>query len=315
MLVTLLTAIVAGPVLMLLVLQSDRAPGRQGARARCCPWPACERAPALIAFLERAAGDAARPRRRTTRTMIRSGDLDVVLEVDAAFADDVAQGTAGHGARSPTIARAIGRARRSTEAEALLRAFNREWGRSRGCCCAASRPTSPIRSTSSRVDLATPQQSGALVLFLIAFYGLFASVMGGMAVALDTTAGERERPSLEPLLMTPARRCELATGKWLRGLVLNAAGRGPDAVGVLPDAALRAAAGGRHSVPVRAGRTRPLRRRADPADPADAGDPALRRLPRPHVQGGAVQSVRCCCSPCRCCRSCRCSCRRRSRHG
>ena len=52
-------------------------------------------------------------------------------------------------------------------------------------------------------DLATPQSSGALVLFLVAFYGLFAAVMGGMAVALDTTAGERERQSLEPLLMTP----------------------------------------------------------------------------------------------------------------
>jgi sodium transport system permease protein len=65
------------------------------------------------------------------------------------------------------------------------------------------------------IDLATPQQSGALVLFLVAYYGLFASVMGAMAVALDTTAGERERQSLEPLLMTPARPGEIVAGKWL----------------------------------------------------------------------------------------------------
>jgi sodium transport system permease protein len=71
-------------------------------------------------------------------------------------------------------------------------------------------------------DLATPQSSGALVLFLIAFYGLFASVMGGMAAALDTTAGERERMSLEPLLNTPVGPLELATGKWLAVSLLNA---------------------------------------------------------------------------------------------
>jgi sodium transport system permease protein len=35
--------------------------------------------------------------------------------------------------------------------------------------------------------------------------------MGGMAAALDTTAGERERASLEPLLTTPVAPLELAT--------------------------------------------------------------------------------------------------------
>jgi len=49
-----------------------------------------------------------------------------------------------------------------------------------------------------------------------------ASVMGGLAVALDTTAGERERLSLEPLLMTPARPLELVVGKWLAVVLFNA---------------------------------------------------------------------------------------------
>jgi sodium transport system permease protein len=60
------------------------------------------------------------------------------------------------------------------------------------------------------------------VLFLVAYYGLFASVMGGMAVALDATAGERERQSLEPLLMTPARPAEIVAGKWLAVCAFNA---------------------------------------------------------------------------------------------
>jgi sodium transport system permease protein len=46
--------------------------------------------------------------------------------------------------------------------------------------------------------------------------------MGGLAVALDATAGERERQSLEPLLMTPARPLELVVGKWLAVSLFNA---------------------------------------------------------------------------------------------
>jgi sodium transport system permease protein len=53
------------------------------------------------------------------------------------------------------------------------------------------------------------------VLFLVAYYGLFAAVMGGMPLALDATAGERERQSLEPLLATPAAAQEIVVGKWL----------------------------------------------------------------------------------------------------
>jgi sodium transport system permease protein len=104
-------------------------------------------------------------------------------------------------------------------------------------------------------------------LFLIAFYGLFAAVIGGMAAALDTTAGERERASLEPLLTTPVAPLELATGKWLAVVALNATAVVSTLTGFYPRAALRAAACRRHSVPVRARRARPLRRRPDSIDP------------------------------------------------
>ena len=103
------------------------------------------------------------------------------------------------------------------EAEvAAARATTGEWGAAAAAAARHRARGRRIRSTSRRVDLATPQQSGALVLFLVAFYGLFAAMMGGMACALDATAGERERASLEPLLTTPASPLELATGKWLR---------------------------------------------------------------------------------------------------
>jgi sodium transport system permease protein len=102
-----------------------------------------------------------------------------------------------------------------------MRSYNRLWGQQRlilrGVAATVGNPLNV-----ENVDLATPQQSGALVLFLVAYYGLFASVMGGMAIALDTTAGERERQSLEPLLTTPARPLDITIGKWLAICAFNA---------------------------------------------------------------------------------------------
>jgi sodium transport system permease protein len=42
-----------------------------------------------------------------------------------------------------------------------------------------------------------------------------AALIGGMNIAIDTTAGERERGSLEPLLNNPLSRSALVLGKWL----------------------------------------------------------------------------------------------------
>jgi sodium transport system permease protein len=178
-----------------------------------------EHAPALVAFLERQQVTLT-PAPADFEDKIRSGDLDIALEIDAEFAADVAKG-------KPATVRLVfdrsrDRARASiAEVEALLRAYNREWGRARLLLRGIAGEVANPLNVESR-DLATPQSSGALVLFLIAFYGLFAAVMGGMAAALDTTAGERERASLEPLLTTPVAPLELATGKWLAVVALNA---------------------------------------------------------------------------------------------
>jgi len=218
MLVTLVTAIAAGPVLMLLVLnlvarQADKV------RELSLPVVGAEHAPALVAFLERQQVTLV-PAPANFEERIRTGDLDVVLEIDPGFAADVANG------KPATVRLAYDRSRDRArasiaEVEALLRAFNREWGRGRLLLRGVAAEVANPLNVEPR-DLATPQSSGALVLFLIAFYGLFAAVMGGMAAALDTTAGERERASLEPLLTTPVAPLELATGKWLAVVVLNA---------------------------------------------------------------------------------------------
>jgi len=218
LLVTFVTAIVAGPLMLMLVLnlvahQADRT------RELTLPVIGREHAPALMAFLERQQVKlpTAPP---AYEARIRDGDLDVVLEVDPSFAADVAQGKAG--TVHLVYDRSRDRARPSIDqAEALLRAFGREWGRGRLLLRGVAAEVGMPLTIEAR-DLATPQSQGSLVLFMVAFYGLFASVVGGMAAALDATAGERERGSLEPLLTTPAQPLELATGKWLSVCALDA---------------------------------------------------------------------------------------------
>ena len=216
--VTLLSAILAGPIFLLLIFNLIAS---QAERARDLKLPVvgAEYAPAVVAYLERqqVAVPQAPP---DYDAQIRRGDLDVVLVIDERFAVDVAQGKPG--VVRLVFDRSRDRARASIDqAETLLRGYNRLWGEQRMILRGVtSSVANPLRIETS--DLATPQQSGALVLFLVAYYGLFASVMGGMAVALDTTAGERERQSLEPLLMTPARPAEIVTGKWLAVCAFNA---------------------------------------------------------------------------------------------
>jgi sodium transport system permease protein len=49
---------------------------------------------------------------------------------------------------------------------------------------------------------------------MLPFFVLMAVLYGALNAALDTTAGERERGSLEPLVMTPAHSLALVAGKW-----------------------------------------------------------------------------------------------------
>jgi sodium transport system permease protein len=63
-------------------------------------------------------------------------------------------------------------------------------------------------------DLANPQTRAAQLTGMLPFFVLMAVLYGALNAALDTTAGERERGSLEPLLMNPASRAALVIGKW-----------------------------------------------------------------------------------------------------
>jgi sodium transport system permease protein len=63
------------------------------------------------------------------------------------------------------------------------------------------------------VDVSTPSGRSGVLLGMLSYFFIFALLMGGMYLAIDATAGERERGSLEPLLSLPVARDQLIYGK------------------------------------------------------------------------------------------------------
>ena len=75
-------------------------------------------------------------------------------------------------------------------------------------------------------DLASAQARATRITSIIPMFIIMAVLYGALTAALDSTAGERERGSLEPLLMNPVQHLALVLGKWgavaLLGLLVAA---------------------------------------------------------------------------------------------
>ena len=79
-----------------------------------------------------------------------------------------------------------------------------------------SRGVSPAGVTPLKleeIEISTAQQRAAQVLSFIPMFIILAAFVGGMSIATDSTAGERERGSLEALLVNPAPRMAIVAGK------------------------------------------------------------------------------------------------------
>ncbi len=69
------------------------------------------------------------------------------------------------------------------------------------------------------LDHASKQARSAVALAFVPLFLVLAAFFGGLQLAVDTTAGEKERRSLEPLLLTPTQPSALAAGKWTAACV------------------------------------------------------------------------------------------------
>jgi sodium transport system permease protein len=71
-------------------------------------------------------------------------------------------------------------------------------------------------------DVSTAAARGAMLVGMLPFFLLMTVFMGGMYLAIDATSGEKERQSLEPLLINPLPRWQIMLGKVFAAALFSA---------------------------------------------------------------------------------------------
>jgi sodium transport system permease protein len=169
-----------------------------------------QHAPTLVNFMQRQDMTLKEPK-PDFRELIKQGKHDPVLVVPEGFNEKLLTGDAKielvyDDTRQDSGSMSI-RVLRNT-----VRAFNSEVSTqrliSRGVSPSLLRPVDIVE-----VNMGSPSQRLAGLLFIIPWIALIGCVSAAFSMAIDLVAGERERGSLEPLLMTPTDRLALAIGK------------------------------------------------------------------------------------------------------
>jgi sodium transport system permease protein len=90
------------------------------------------------------------------------------------------------------------------------------YGHEMGALRLLARGVAPVVGTPLAIaerDLSTAQSRAGLLLAILPYFLVLSIFVGGMYLAIDVTAGERERQSLEPLLLNPVSRDQIVIGK------------------------------------------------------------------------------------------------------
>ena len=142
---------------------------------------------------------------------VKNGEHDLVLVIPEAFGEELA-GTIPATIEVISDLANTQAQRESRRAMRALRSYNQQIAAMR----LIARGVSPVILRPLNidvVDVSTPSGRSALLLGMMSYFFLFALLTGGMNLAIDATAGERERGSLEPLLCLPVTRDHLIFGK------------------------------------------------------------------------------------------------------
>jgi len=180
------------------------------------PVVGAEHAPNLVQFLEQQ-GVAILPAPDDPEGVVRRQEQPVVIRIPEGFAEDW---RSGHPAVVEVIADPS--RRESNTPMWRLRGLLNAYGSQIGSLRLQLRGVSPALASPvlvKDVDLSTPQSRAMLALIFLPYMLMITAFTGGMHLAIDTTAGEKERKSLEPLLINPAPRWQIMSGKMLATLV------------------------------------------------------------------------------------------------
>jgi len=207
----LLSSVAIGPI-VLIALSALVAGIEKRAEERTLLVQGLEHAPTLLNYLQRQTYRIEKAPEDFEQQLVSQKLGDPVLVVGKEFEADLARGEA------PLVeivsASSNQRAGQSVNRVArLLRGFSNEQSVLRLALRGVAPSTLDVLEVQER-DLANPKSRAAQLTGMLPFFILMAVLYGCLNASLDTTAGERERGSLEPLLMNPASRHALVLGKW-----------------------------------------------------------------------------------------------------
>lgn len=179
------------------------------------PVSGAENAPNLIAFLEQQ-DIVIEQAPSDPEAAVIAGDLNVVLVIPPEYGEDFAAG------ETATVQLVLDSSRQSAIPD-ISRAENalESYGRYIGLLRLTLRGVSPEVTRAvqiEEVDTATPQSQTLIFISMLPYFIIFAIFNGASPVITDATAGERERGSLEPLLINPIPRGWIAVGKMISAM-------------------------------------------------------------------------------------------------
>jgi sodium transport system permease protein len=211
LLVVLLSSVAVGP-LVLVLLSGLVAQIEERADQRVVVATGLEHAPTLRNYLERQSVEIREAPADHEAQLKRGRFGDPVLKVEPGFEAALARG------EMPAVAIVSDSSNRRAEAgSGRLAQWLAGFASEQASLALALRgvPTALLRPIDvEQHDLASTRSRAAQFTGMLPFFVLMAVLYGALNAALDTTAGERERGSLEPLLTNPASPLALVLGKW-----------------------------------------------------------------------------------------------------
>ena len=169
-------------------------------------------APSLIRFLEQQ-GVLIQPEPEDPEALVRDQETPVIIRILPEFPEHWAEG------RPAPVEVIMDPSRQESNAairrvKGLLLGYGQQIGSLRLQLRGVSpQLASPIMLRD--VDLSTPKSRAILAVIFLPYVLMITAFTGATHLAMDTTAGEKERKSLEPLMINPVPRWQIMTGKML----------------------------------------------------------------------------------------------------
>jgi sodium transport system permease protein len=176
------------------------------------PVTGAEHAPNLIAFLKQQ-DVIIEPAPADPEAAVIAGDINVALIIPEDYGEDFSAG------ETANVRLVFDSTRQSAgadidRAEDVLEGYSRYIALMRLSLRGVSPEVLRVIQI-EEVDTATPQSQALIFISMLPYFIIFAIFNGASAVIIDATAGERERGSLEPLLINPVPRHLIAMGKMI----------------------------------------------------------------------------------------------------